>query len=173
MPPRPGDGLPDGREPGDPGAIQGRMSARDHPAGRAPTGGRAPERRGGIGRCDPGSRWRRRVQLPGASVPWPAITLSDTGGQGERAQSRPIWTGRSTAALGHERAHIRRICAPGRTRAWASSESRSRRSALPRGASRDMIRKVLRSDGRNRRHLAHEQLHRLRRRPRPSRSHPR
>jgi hypothetical protein len=57
-----------------------------------------------------------------------------------------------------------------------------RAEALPRGASRDMIRKVAEERGRNRRHLAHEQLHRLGRRQlrrsrqpraRPPRSHPR
>ena len=47
-----------------------------------------PERRGGAGQCEPGSPWRRSVRLPGASVPCPAVTLSDRGGLGERTRSR-------------------------------------------------------------------------------------
>jgi hypothetical protein len=55
--------------PGDP---RGRTPARTHPADGA------PERRCGADRCDPGSPQRRRVRLPGASVPCPAVTPSDT-----------------------------------------------------------------------------------------------
>jgi hypothetical protein len=56
IPPRPGTdsqtaGLLTG-EPGDPGRSRCRMSARDHPAGRAPTGGRGPRT----------SRWGRPVR---------------------------------------------------------------------------------------------------------------
>jgi hypothetical protein len=55
--------------PGDP---RGRTPARTHPVDGA------PERRCGADRCVPGSPQRRRVRLPGASVPCPAITPSDT-----------------------------------------------------------------------------------------------
>ena len=76
MPPGSRTGLRDGRAagrvPADPGAIRaGRQTpARDHRAGRG--SGRRPgarERRGGAGRCGPGSPGYRRVRLPGASRP--------------------------------------------------------------------------------------------------------
>jgi len=66
------DGWASGRVPGDLGRSGGRTPARTIQR----TG--APKRRGGAGRCDPWSPQRRRVRLPGASVPFPAVTLSDT-----------------------------------------------------------------------------------------------
>ena len=50
---------------------------------RTPAEGRAGERRGGAD-----GRGAAVKRLPGTSVSLPGITLSDEGGQGERAQSR-------------------------------------------------------------------------------------
>jgi len=69
-------GLRDGRAAGRVPAVPGRSGAgrwtpaRNHRAGRG--SGRRPdarERRGGAGRCGPGSPGYRRVRLPGASRP--------------------------------------------------------------------------------------------------------
>jgi hypothetical protein len=56
------------------------------------------------------------------------VTESDLSSVQPRKEDS-IWAGTSTGTLGHERAHIRRICALGRTRASANSGSCRRRSA--------------------------------------------
>jgi hypothetical protein len=66
--------------PGDPGPE--RTPAREHPAG---PGSVTSWWSGPVQSRSPG---RRRVWLPSASVPSPAVTLSDMGGRGERSPSR-------------------------------------------------------------------------------------
>ena len=76
MPPGSRTGLRDGRAAGRVPAVPGRSGAgrrtpaRNHRVGRG--SGRRPDargRRGGAGRCGPGSPGYRRVRLPGASRP--------------------------------------------------------------------------------------------------------
>ena len=62
--------------------------APDHPAGRNPAGGHARERRGGAGRHGPGHQGAGRCGCPERPSSCSGITLSDEGGQGERARTR-------------------------------------------------------------------------------------
>ena len=62
--------------------------ALDHPAGRNPAGGHARERRGGAGRHGPGHQGAGRCGCPERLSSCSGITLSDEGGQGERARTR-------------------------------------------------------------------------------------
>jgi len=62
--------------------------ASDHPAGRNPAGGHARERRGGAGRHGPGHQGAGRCGCPERLSSCSGITLSDEGGQGERARTR-------------------------------------------------------------------------------------
>jgi len=121
-PRRPGHGLPDGRNAGrmpeDAGQsrAEGRTQVRDHPAGRA--SGRRP---------GPGTSRRNRrcgSQAAGAQegtaarnvrAPVPAITLSDSQGQEERAQCRLICTGTVPSirsAGGAQNDTFCRVCSP-------------------------------------------------------------
>jgi hypothetical protein len=64
-------------------------------------------------------------------MPIDSVTLSD--GRAWKNARRPalivLWVDTSTATLVHERAHIRRICAPGRAGGSVSAGSRGRRWA--------------------------------------------
>ena len=59
-----------------------------HPAVRDPVGAHAREHHDGVDRRGPDRQGRRRIRLPGASTPYPGITLSDEETEGERARSR-------------------------------------------------------------------------------------
>ncbi|SRR6266536_1882286 len=61
--------------------------ASDHPAGRNPAGGHARERRGGAGRRGPGRQGAGGCGCPERPSSCSGITLSDEGGQGERART--------------------------------------------------------------------------------------
>jgi hypothetical protein len=75
--PEPGHGLP-------------RTPALDHSAGRTRQAAKPRERHGRAGRLRFSSPRRGRTWLPGASAPYPGITLSDAGGQGARTRTRPV-----------------------------------------------------------------------------------
>jgi hypothetical protein len=82
------------------------VPARNHPAGQASAGGQAP----GTSRWSPPGRsrspGRSKVRLPSMSGPCPAVTLSDTGGRGERAQCRRYTSERDLHVLLRGRADL-------------------------------------------------------------------
>jgi len=65
-------------------------ASRGHPAGRTPAGGHARVRRGGAGYRGPGRQGAGGCGRPERPFPNSGITLSDEGGQEERALSRSV-----------------------------------------------------------------------------------
>jgi len=108
------DGRAAGRVPADPwrSAAGRRTPPRNHRAGR---GSRrrpdARERRGGAGRCGPGSPGYRRVRLPGAS--------------------RPVPTLRSATREARKNAHSRRYVRQSRSLSLSNEPRRNEHSVVP------------------------------------------